>query len=303
MASKHTIKTIDPKAVSIGEFHGMMLGAVAPRPIAFASTVDREGNVNLSPFSFFNCFGANPPILVFSPSRRVRDNTTKHTLENVQEVPEVVINIVNYPIVEQMSLASTEYGKGVDEFAKSGLTPLASERIRPPRVAESPASFECIVKDIIPLGEGGGAGNLVICEVVLLHVLESVLDEKGRIDPQKLDAVARMGGNYYSRASGTSIFEVAKPTRHIGIGVDQIPASIRNSKVLTGNDLGKLGNIEELPDPISIRSFAQLEGLADSLGELKETDRQYHQHLLALKYLQRGEVENAWRVLLYKLED
>jgi flavin reductase (DIM6/NTAB) family NADH-FMN oxidoreductase RutF len=303
MASKQKIRTIDPKAVSVGEFHGLMLGAVAPRPIAFASTVDREGNINLSPFSFFNCFGANPPILVFSPSRRVRDNTTKHTLENVQEVAEVVINIVNYPIVEQMSLASTEYEKGVDEFAKSGLTPLPSQHVRPPRVAEAPVSFECIVKDIIPLGEEGGAGNLVICEVLLMHVLESVLDEKGRIDPQKLDAVARMGGDYYCRASGTSIFEVAKPTRHKGIGVDQIPDNIRYSKVLTGNDLGRLGSIEALPDAISIRSFADSEGLANRLASLNESERQYHQHLWALKYLQLGQLEHAWLVLLYKPED
>ncbi|EMR03527.1 flavin reductase family protein [Cesiribacter andamanensis] len=299
MNPKQKFISIDPKQVSIGEFHGMMLGAVAPRPIAFASTVDKEGNVNLSPFSFFNCFGANPPILVFSPSRRVRDNTTKHTLENVQEVPEVVINIVNYPIVQQMSLASTEYPKGVDEFAKSGLTPLASQRVAPPRVAEAPASFECRVTQIIPLGEEGGAGNLVVCEVLMMHVQEGILNEKGKIDPQKLDAVARMGGDYYCRASGTSIFEVAKPLRHQGIGVDQIPESIRTSKVLTGNDLGKLGNVEELPDPVSIRSFAQLEGLADSLDSLPESERQYHQHLLALKYLQRDEVESAWRILLY----
>lgn len=301
MDSNTTYKSIDPKVVSVAEFHGLMLGAVAPRPIAFASTIDKEGNVNLSPFSFFNCFGANPPILVFSPSRRVRDNTTKHTLENVLEVPEVVINIVSYSMVEQMSLASTEYGKGIDEFLKSGLTPLKSERVRPPRVAEAPAAFECLVKQVIPLGEEGGAGTLVICEALLMHVQEGILDERGKIDPQKLDAVARMGGNYYCRASGTSVFEVAKPLRHQGIGVDQIPDNIRYSKVLTGNDLGKLGNVEALPDTASVRSFAEREGLDDSLGSIEEADdRQYHQHLLALKYLQLGEVDNAWRVLLYQ---
>lgn len=292
-------KAIDPKKISISEFHGYMLGAVAPRPIAFASTVDAEGNVNLSPFSFFNCFGSNPPTLIFSPARRVRDNTTKHTLENVQLVPEVVINIVSYNIVEQMSLASTEYDRGIDEFLKSGLTPIASKLVKPPRVAEAPASFECQVKQIIPLGNEGGAGNLVICEVLMMHVQESVLDEKGTIDPQKLDAVARMGGNYYCRASGSSIFEIAKPRRR-GIGIDQIPEPIRYSKVLSGNDLGRLGNSDALPDAFTVKTFAEQEGLSERWKELSMEERQYHQHLLAVKYLERGEIDNAWRVLLHQ---
>ena len=294
------IVSVDPKEVSTGAFHGFLLGAVAPRPIAFASTVDKEGNVNLSPFSFFNCFGSNPPTLIFAPARRVRDNTTKHTLENVLEVPEVVINIVNYNIVEQMSLASTEYPKGINEFEKSGLTPLESVHIKPPRVAEAPASFECKVNQIINLGEEGGAGSLIICEVVLMHMQKSILDEEGRIDPYKLDAVARMGGNYYCRASGSSIFEVSKPLSRLGIGVDQIPEPIRFSKVLTGNDLGKLGNIEKLPDVVSVQGFAKQEGLADRWQGLSEQELQDQQHLLAVKYLDRGDIENAWRVLLYK---
>ena len=288
-----TIK-IDPKEVSTGKFHGMMLGAIAPRPIAFASTVDKEGNVNLSPFSFFNCFGTNPPILIFSPARRVRDNTTKHTLENVLEHPEVVINIVNYATVEQMSLASTEYDKGINEFVKSGLTPVQSEKVKPPRVKEAPAAFECKVNEVIPLGEEGGAGNLIICEVVLMHVKENILDIEGRIDPQLLDAVGRMGGDYYCRASGESVFEVAKPTRHKGIGIDQLPEHIRNSAVLTGNDLGKLGNTElsAIPDAGAIQEFAKN----------IQTKTEQEIHIMAKEFLSHGDVESAWKALLYSTE-
>ncbi|HNP07671.1 MAG TPA: flavin reductase family protein [Cyclobacteriaceae bacterium] len=277
--------TIDPKEVSVPKMHGYLLGAVVPRPIAFASTVDKEGNINLSPFSFFNIFSANPPILVFSPSRRGRDNTTKHTYENVLEVPEVVINIVNYNIVQQASLSSTEYDKGVNEFIKSGLTPVASERIKPPRVGESPVSFECKVNEVISLGSNGGAGNLVICEVLLAHIKEEVLDEEGRIDPVKLDAVARMGGNYYCRAQGDAIFTVPKPLTTKGIGVDQIPMAIRNSKVLTGNDLGILGNVERLP----------AKGSLDEVIEYAGTNAV---HTQAQKLLNEGKVESAWRLLL-----
>jgi flavin reductase (DIM6/NTAB) family NADH-FMN oxidoreductase RutF len=285
-----TIK-IDPKEVSTPKFHGMMLGAIAPRPIAFASTVDKQGNVNLSPFSFFNCFGANPPILIFSPARRVRDNSTKHTLENVYEHPEVVINIVNYATVEQMSLASTEYDKGINEFIKSGLTPANSDRVKPPRVQEAPAAFECKVNEIVPLGEEGGAGNLVICEVLLMHVQESILDAEGRIDPHLLDAVGRMGGDFYCRASGDAVFEVAKPTRHLGIGIDQLPEHIKTSKILTGNDLAKLGNTElaAIPDENLIQEFSNA-GLNNSSEEQR--------HLIAQKFLEKGDVEAAWKVLL-----
>ncbi len=240
-------KTIDPKSISVPELHGILLGSIAPRPIAFASTVDNEGNVNLSPFSFFNVFSANPPILIFSPARRVRGNTTKHTLDNVHEVKETCISIVNYNMVQQVSLSSTEYDKGVNEFIKAGFTEEPSERIKPPRVKESPVSFECIVKEIQPLGEEGGAGNLVICEVVLIHLDQAILDENGKIDPFKVDSVARMGGNWYCRANSDNIFEVVKPLQQKGIGIDQLPIAVKSSNILTGNDLAILANVEELP--------------------------------------------------------
>ncbi|MFN4945074.1 MAG: flavin reductase family protein [Chryseotalea sp.] len=240
-------KRIDPKEVSTGVLHSYLLGAIAPRPIAFASTIDKEGKVNLSPFSFFNVFGANPPILIFSPARRGRDNTVKHSYENVLEVPEVTINIVDYAMVQQMSLASTEYPKGVNEFVKAGLTEIPSEKVKPPRVANAPASFECKVLQVIPTGIEGGAGNLIICEVVLVHIANRVLDANGKIDPFKLDAVARMGGDWYCRANGDALFTVPKPLEKIGIGIDQLPDEIRLSKVLTGNELAMLANIEALP--------------------------------------------------------
>lgn len=286
-ANQH-MKTIDPKEVNTAAFHGYMLGAVAPRPIAFASTVDKEGNVNLSPFSFFNAFGANPPTLIFSPARRVRDNTTKHTLENVLEVPEVAINICNYAMVEQMSLSSTEYEKGVNEFIKAGLTELPSERIKPPRVSESPAQFECVVKDVVQLGTEGGAGNLIICEVLLAHIDEAILDTNGKIDPFKLDAVARMGGNWYCRANGDALFEVEKPLVKKGIGVDQLPEPIKNSHILTGNHLGKLANVEALPTP-------------DSLKEISIKVNQENTHQQAAALLDEGKLQEAWKVLLADL--
>lgn len=271
---------IDPKEVTVGKMHSYLLGAVAPRPIAFASTIDKEGNVNLSPFSFFNCFGANPPIVVFSPSRRGRDNTTKHTYENVLEVPEVVINIVNYDMVQQMSLASTEYKKGVNEFIKAGLTPLASTKMKPPRVAEAPVSFECKVLQVIPTGLEGGAGNLVICEVILAHVKDEILDAEGKIDPYKLDAVARMGGDWYCRANGEALFTVPKPLEKIGIGIDQLPEVIRNSKVLTGNDLGMLANVEQLPEGAESHRFP------------------VENQLKAKEYLKDSKITDAWSALL-----
>lgn len=264
--------------------HGYLLGAVTPRPIAFASTVDAHGHVNLSPFSFFNCFGANPPIVIFSPARKGRDNTTKHTYENVLEVPEVVINIVNYSMVHQTSLASTEYSKGVNEFEKAGFTAVRSDVVHPPRVAEAPIAMECIVKQVIPTGDGGGAGNLVICEVVRMHIKEEVLDGEGRIDPYKLDAVARLGGDYYARVQGDSIFKVPKPLDRRGIGVDQLPDHIRNSRILSGNDLGMLANVEQIP--------VRVEGHS-ALFVSEE-----HQHLLAKELLLSGKVEEAWQVLL-----
>jgi len=205
------IKSIDPINLEIKELHKILLSSIAPRPIAFASTVDSNGNVNLSPFSYFNVFSSNPPILIFSPSRRVRDNTTKHTLENAIETKEVVINVVNFPIVEQMSKSSIEYEKGVNEFIETGLTQVESLLVKPPRVLESPISFECNVQDIVSLGESGGAGQLIIAKVVQIHIDKKFLDKNGDILSEKLDLVARMGGDWYTRATKESMFKIPKP--------------------------------------------------------------------------------------------
>lgn len=293
-------KTIYPQEITTPTLQNYLQSIVAPRPIAFASTMDKEGKVNLSPFSFFNLFSANPPIVVFSPSRRVRDNTTKHTLDNVIEVPEVVINIVNYSMVEQTSLASTEYEKGVNEFVKAGLTPEPSVLVKPPRVAESPAALECKVKQIIPLGEQGGAGNLVICEVILMHLKEEIFDENGKISPYKIDLVARMGGDWYSRSQGEMLFEVPKPLQTKGIGVDNIPEQIRNSTVLTGNNLGRLGNIEQLPSQAEIEEFKKTEEIRNILQQFGNQSFELEKaiHRLAQTYLEKKEVLTAWKVLL-----
>jgi flavin reductase (DIM6/NTAB) family NADH-FMN oxidoreductase RutF len=290
---------VNPKDVSVGKLHGYLLGAVGPRPIAFASTIDPEGNPNLSPFSFFNVFSANPPILIFSPARRGRDNTTKHTYENVKLVKEVVINVVTHEIVEQMSLSSTEYAQGVNEFEKAGLTALASETIKPFRVKESPVQFECVVNEVIELGENGGAGNLVICEVKLIHINDDVLDENGIIDQQKIDLVARMGGNWYCRAHGEALFEVAKPLTTLGIGVDQIPESIRKSEILSGNNLGQLGNVETLPNETDVNEF-KLTELADLFIEFEDnaTELEKSLHTKAKDYLSQNHVIEAWKTLL-----
>jgi flavin reductase (DIM6/NTAB) family NADH-FMN oxidoreductase RutF len=290
--------SIDPKTLPVAKVHGYLLGAVAPRPIAFASTLDEEGNPNLSPFSFFNVFSANPPIAIFSPARRGRDNTTKHTYENVKKVKECVINIVNYDMVQQMSLASVEYPKGINEFVKAGFTPIASEVVKPFRVKESPVQLECIVKDVIELGTEGGAGNLVICEVVRIHINEEILDTNGRIDPEKIDLVARMGGDWYSRAK-LGLFEVAKPNEKIGIGVDQIPSDIRFSKVLTGNHLGQLGNSESLPDETSVNEF-KLTELAELFIEFEDDAQKLESalHQKAASFLNVGNVHDAWLTLL-----
>jgi len=295
--------TIDPKEVSIPKLHGYLLGAIVPRPIGFVSSIDKSGNVNLSPYSFFNAFSANPPILVFSPARRVRDNTTKHTLENALEHPEVVINTVDFAMVEQMSLSSTEYDKGVNEFIKSGLTMVESVKIKPPRVAESPAAFECRVKDVVSLGEEGGAGNLVICEVVLAHFQDRVLDEDQRIDPGKIDAVARLGGDWYSRVTGDSLFEIEKPIKTKGIGVDQIPKDIRNSNVLTGNDLGRLGNVEQLPDSNAIEEYGLDEKIVDIKSRFINHPDSFieHLHLRAHELIIDNRINEAWKTLLQVL--
>ena len=287
---------IDPTQIKTGEFHAMMLGAVAPRPIAFASTVDKDGNPNLSPFSFYNAFGSKPPILVFSPARRVRDNTIKHTLQNVQETREVVIGSVNYNIVHQASLASCEYPEDVNEFEKAGFTMLPSDIVKPFRVAESPVQFECKINDIIALGDQGGAGNLVICEVVKIHIHESILDENQMINQHKIDVVSRLGGNWYSRANA-GLFEVEKPLTTLGIGVDSIPNFIKESGYFNGNDLGKLGNIEAIPNEEEITIFVkenfEVKGVLSADDELKK-------HQLAKEYLNKNEVLTAWKVLLAK---
>ena len=292
--------SFDVSSVSTARLHAYMLAAVAPRPIAFASTMDRAGNINLSPFSFFNCFGANPPIMIFSPARRVRDNTTKHTLENVKEVPEVVINIVNYPIVEQMSLSSTEYDKGVNEFIKAGLTQVASEKIHPPRVGEAPVAFECLVDQVIETGTEGGAGNLVIARVVYVHIQKEYLDEQNKLDTKKLDLVGRMGGSWYTRASGEALFEIPKPIRTKGLGIDQLPLSIKNSKVLTGNNLGRLGNVENLPTDEEILSWAKTSKVRALINRNLSSKKEYEIafHSLAKKLLEEGDTTGALKTLM-----
>ena len=284
--------TLDPKELPVPKLHSYLLGAIAPRPIAFASTMDADGNPNLSPFSFFNVFGANPPMLIFSPARSVRGNKTKHTLDNAEETKEVVINVVNYDIVQQMSLSSTMYPKGVNEFEKAGFTMLPSDEIKPFRVAESPVQFECKVTDIIYTGTEGGAGNLIVCEVVKLHINEDVLAEDGSIDQHKIDLVSRAGGSYYSRARD-GFFEIPKPIATLGIGVDQIPAEIKNSAILTGNNLGMLGNVEQLPNQTAVDNFAKEHPEYVSFSTEKK-------HTFAQEYLQNNDVESAWKVLLIK---
>lgn len=287
--------SIDPQEIATKKLHGYLVGAVAPRPICFASTVDKDGRVNLSPYSFFNVFGANPPIMIFSPARRVRGNTTKHTLQNILETKEVVINIVNHAMVQQMSLSSTEYDKGVNEFVKAGFTEVKSDVVKPPRVAESPVQFECKVKEVIETGQEGGAGNLIICEVVKLHVDESILDEKGAIDPAKIDTVARMGGNWYSRAKA-GMFEVPKPIRTLGIGVDALPEPIRKSKVLTGNDLGMLGNVEKLPTKQQIKKY--IEEASETEQYLIASGSSEEIHSRAQELLCEAQIDEAWNLLL-----
>ena len=295
--------SIDPKETPVAKMHGLLLGAVAPRPIAFASTIDKHGHVNLSPFSFFNCFSANPPILVFSPARRGRDNTSKHSYENVLEVPEATISIVHYSMVQQMSLASADYPKGVNEFVKAGFTELPSKMVKPPGVAESPAVFECKVNQVISLGDEGAAGNLIICEVLLAHFKEEIFNEEGRIDPNKLDAVARMGGDWYARASGNSLFKVAKPESKLGIGVDQLPVSIRNSSVLTGNDLGQLAGIEKLPSTDEVSVYAARPEIVNILQTEDYESRMNALHVMAHHLLSDEKVSEAWKVLLNAKSD
>jgi flavin reductase (DIM6/NTAB) family NADH-FMN oxidoreductase RutF len=247
-------KTFNASHLHNSELHKLMLGAIAPRPIAFASTIDAEGRPNLSPFSFFNAFGVNPSTIIFSPSRRGRDNTTKDTFENIKQVPEVVINAVTYSMVEQVSLASTEFPKGTNEFEKSGFTAISSDKVRPFRVLESPVQWECKVRDVIETGKGGGAANLVICEVLMVHVNENMLTPEGMIDTRQMDLVGRMGGNYYVRAHGNALFEVEKPLTKPAIGIDSLPYNLKNSPLLTGNELGRLGSVELLPSETELKN-------------------------------------------------
>lgn len=287
---------IVPSEVKTSELHAYLLGSVAPRPICFASTIDNAGNPNLSPFSFFNVFGSKPPILIFSPARRVRDNTIKHTLENVYENMEVVINIVNYSIVQQMSLSSCEYPKGTNEFEKAGFTQVASDFVKPFRVKEAPVSLECKVIQVIETGKEGGAGNLIMCEVLCMHIDDAVLDESGKIDPHKIDLVARMGGDYYCRASGAAVFEVAKPNTKLGVGIDALPEHIKNSKILNGNHLGILGNCSEIPATSSIENDGRLEQILSDFAE--RSNRLEALHYYAKDLLDEGDIEKAWQILL-----
>jgi flavin reductase (DIM6/NTAB) family NADH-FMN oxidoreductase RutF len=288
---------IFPSEIKTSQLHAYLLGAIAPRPICFASTIDEDGNMNLSPFSFFNVFGSKPPILIFSPARRVRNNTIKHTLENAIRTREVVINVVNYAIVQQMSLASCEYDKGVNEFEKAGLTPIASEMVKPFRVKESPVQLECKVLEVKATGEEGGAGNLVICEVVCMHINDAVLNEQMQIDPHKIDLVARMGGDFYCRASGNAVFEVAKPNLNLGVGVDQLPEAIRLSKVLTGNHLGVLGNCTSVPIIDEAFSDEHLNELL-SRSYTNSEERINALHTYAKELLDANKIDQAWQILL-----
>ena len=291
--------SIDPKNLTVQKLHQYLLGAIGPRPIAFASTVDAEGKPNLAPFSFFNVFSANPPILIFSPARSGRTNTTKDTYNNVKIVPEVVINVVNYDIVHQMSLASSPYAPGVNEFEKAGFTALKSDNVKPFRVAESPVQFECKVNEVIELGTEGGAGNLIICEVLKIHIHDEVLDSNGMIDQQKIDLVARMGGDWYSRANAESMFEITKPISTCGIGFDALPVDIKSSKVLSGNNLGHLAGIEKIPDETNVNEYKLLE-LSDLFVSLEDNPLALEEelHKRAQSLLDENKLEEAWLTLL-----
>lgn len=291
------IISIDPASISTKKLHSILLTAVAPRPIAFASTTDLDGNVNLSPFSFFNVFSANPPILIFSPARRVRDNTIKHTLENVKATNEVVINIVNHAMVEQMSLTSTDYEKEVNEFDKAGFSEIPSELVTPPRVGEAPVAFECLVENIVALGNEGGAGNLVVCKVVKIHLNSAYVDAEGNLDTQKLDLVARLGGSWYTRVTKESLFEIPKPLLTKGIGVDKLPAHAKNSSILTGNNLGRLGNSEHLPTTTEIADLKHSETLQEILKIKEASMKEKELHLWVKNQLHKGDLKKALTAL------
>ena len=285
------------KDLSAVDTQNYLQHAIGPRPICFASTIDANGNVNLSPFSFYNLFSTNPAIIVFSPSRRVRDNTTKHSLQNILEVPEVVVNTVTYDLLQQVSLTSCEFPKGTDEFIKAGLTKEPSVLVKPPRVKESLVQFECKVLEVKSLGNDGGAGNLVIAEIILMHINDGILNEKGFIDQHKLDLVARLGGNWYTRANSATIFEVDKPNTLLGIGVDQLPGNIRNSKILSGNDLGRLANVHFMPDIDASFEDEKLKNIFQYYST-DPVEMETELHIYAKELLKQERVADAWQVLL-----
>ena len=289
--------TLDLKKLKPAEVQNYLQHAIAPRPICFASTINAAGAVNLSPFSFFNLFSSNPPVVVFSPARRVRDNTTKHTLQNVLEVPEVVINIVDYDMVQQVSLSSCEFPKEVNEFIKAGFTEEKASVVKPPMVKESKVKLECKVLEVKSLGTEGGAGNLIICEILCIHIDESILNENNMIDQTKIHHVARLGGDWYCKVDETNLFKVTKPNTQLGIGVDALPDSIRNSPVLTGNNLGQLANVNEMPtvDPTfhddKLKNIIQYYSINPN-----EMDIELHRY--AKELLDTGKVNEAWQILL-----
>lgn len=287
----------DLKDLKTAEKQYYLQHVVAPRPVCFASTIDKAGNVNLSPFSFFNLFSSNPPIVVFSPARRVRNNSIKHTLENVMEVPEVVINIVTYDMVHQVSLASCEYPKELNEFAKAGFIPEPATLIKPPMVTESKVKMECKVVEVKPLGTEGGAGNLVICEVLRMHIHDSLLDENKKMDQRKIHHIARLGGDWYCKVNESNLFHVAKPNTELGIGVDVLPESIRNSKILTGNNLAQLANVNELPVIEPSFDDAHLKNIIQYYS-VNPDEMEKELHAYAKKLLDEGKVKEAWQVLL-----
>ena len=291
--------SIDLSEIGVSKAHHYLLSAVGPRPICFASTIDEKGRSNLAPFSFFNVFSSNPPIAVFSPSRSGRTGQHKDTFNNVQKVKQVVINLVNYKMVEQMSLASSPYSPETDEFVKSGLTPLKSELIKPFRVKEAPVQMECEVIEIKELGQSGGAGNLVICKILKMHIAEELLNDEKMIDQEKIDLVARMGGDWYCRTDSNSMFEIKKPISTKGIGFDQIPKEILNSTILSGNDLGKLGGIEALPDETDVNEFRLIE-LSELFLEFEDNAKalEIALHKKAKYFLSKNQLEAAWKTLL-----
>lgn len=286
-------KTIDPKDLTTREIHKILLNAVTPRPIALASTIDKNGNVNLSPFSYFNVFSAAPPILVFSPANRVTDNSRKDTLENILETKEVVINLVDFSLVEPTSLSSVYYERGIDEFLKSGLTKIISEKVLPPRVSESPISFECKVNEVISLGNNGGAGNLIISEIVMIHINKQLLTLNGDIDPLKLNLVARMGGNYYLNVKSENLFEIQKPIGVNAIGVDKLPNHANKSDILTKNDLARLANIETLPKKAQIKKFIESSEIEKITSLANENEKVILNHKKVKEYLDKNDLESA----------